>query len=139
VFFVGLAGVSWRDARHAPTFHAALAGFSGIGSGVVAVLVVSGLVNSWFLVGPTGVPALVRTPYGLLLLLKLVLFGAMVALAAANRFRLTPVLREALVESANSNAAVRALRRSLALELGAATALLAVVAWLGRLAPISAQ
>lgn len=139
VFFVVLAGVSWRDGRQAPAFHVALAGFSGIGSGVVAVLVASGLVNSWFLVGPMGAPALVRTPYGLLLLFKLVLFGAMVALAAANRFRLTPALREALVEPADASTAIRALRRSLALELGAAAALVAVVAWLGRLAPISAQ
>jgi putative copper resistance protein D len=139
VFFLGLAGVSRRDARQAPTFHAALAGFSGIGSGVVAVLVASGLINSWFLVGPMGVAALVRTPYGLLLLLKLVLFGAMVVLAAANRFRLTPALREALVEPAPPSTAVKALRRSLVLELSAAMALVAVVAWLGRLAPISAQ
>lgn len=139
VFFLGLAGVSRRDARQAPTFHAALAGFSGIGSGVVAVLVASGLINSWFFVGPMGVAALVRTPYGLLLLLKLVLFGAMVVLAAANRFRLTPALREALVEPAPPSTAVKALRRSLVLELSAAMALVAVVAWLGRLAPISAQ
>lgn len=139
VFFLGLAGVSRRDARQAPTFHAALAGFSGIGSGVVAVLVASGLINSWFLVGPMGVAALVRTPYGLLLLLKLVLFGAMVVLAAANRFRLTPALRKALVEPSSPGTAVKALRRSLVLELSAAMALVAVVAWLGRLAPISAQ
>lgn len=138
-FFLGLAGDSWRDARLSSDFHAALAGFSGIGSGVVAALVATGLVNSWFLVGPAGVPALFSTPYGLLLLLKLALFGAMVALAAANRFRLTPALREALVEPANNSAAIMALRRSLVLELGAAVALVTVVAWLGRLAPITAQ
>lgn len=138
-FFLLLAGDGWRDAERSAAFHAGLAGFSGVGSAVVAVLVISGFVNSWFLVGPNGVSDLLRTPYGLLLLLKLALFAAMVLLAAANRFRLTPALREALANPSATGAAVKVLRRSLALELSAAIALLAVVAWLGRLAPISAR
>ncbi|ADG10971.1 copper resistance protein CopD [Caulobacter segnis] len=138
-FFLRLAADGGRDARKPSIFHAALAGFSSVGSGVVAVLVASGLINSWFLIGPAGVSALLSTPYGLLLVLKLALFGAMLALAAANRFRLTSALREALAEPTDTSAAVRALRRSLVLELGAAMMLVAVVAWLGRLAPISAQ
>jgi putative copper resistance protein D len=133
-FFLVLAG-----SRDFSRLHAALAGFSGLGTALVAVLVASGLINSWFLVGPAGPPALVRTPYGQLLLLKLALFAAMLVLAAANRFRLTPALKDALVDPGRTDAAVRALRRSLVLELGAAMALIAVVAWLGRLAPITAQ
>jgi len=139
IFFVGLASDRRRDADRTAAFHAALAGFSSVGSGLVAVLVASGLVNSWFLVGPSGWPALAETAYGRLLLLKLVLFAAMVALAAANRFRLTPALRTALADPTRTDSAVVALRRSLWLELGAALAVVALVAWLGRLAPVTAQ
>lgn len=64
--------------------------FSGVGTFAVAILVASGMVNSWFLVGTPG--ALFSTTYGLLLLLKLVLFLIMVLLASANRFWLTPKL-----------------------------------------------
>ncbi|MDR7114653.1 copper homeostasis membrane protein CopD [Caulobacter sp. BE254] len=138
-FFVGLASDRRRDADRTAVFHAALAGFSGVGSALVAVLVASGLVNSWFLVGPSGWPALAATAYGRLLLFKLVLFAVMVALAAANRFRLTPALRTALADPTRTDSAVMALRRSLQLELGVALAVVALVAWLGRLAPITAQ
>lgn len=138
-FFVILAGDARPSENRRAVFHAALAGFSGLGSGVVAALVASGLVNGWFLVGPSGWTGLVETPYGRLLILKLVLFAAMVALAAANRFRLTPALRAALTDPAERGAAIDALRRSLYLEFGAGLAVLGLVAWLGRLAPITAQ
>jgi len=138
-FFVMLAGDARRGEDRRAAFHVALAGFSGLGSGLVAALVASGLVNGWFLVGPSGWPGLVETPYGRLLALKLVLFAAMVALAAANRFRLTPALRVALADPAKAGATVDALRRSLLLEFGAGLAVLGLVAWLGRLAPITAQ
>lgn len=137
--FLGLAATSWRDGAQAPVFHAALAGFSGVGTGVVAALVVTGLINSWFLVGPAGAAALLTTLYGRLLLLKIALFTGMILLAAANRFRLTPALRKALGDPAANGSKVRALRHSLIFELGAGLALLALVAWLGQLAPITAQ
>ncbi|WP_299003593.1 copper homeostasis membrane protein CopD [uncultured Caulobacter sp.] len=138
-FFLGLAGTAWRDGAAASDLHAALAGFSGLGTGLVAALVVTGLVNSWFLVGPAGAAALFTTLYGQLLLLKIALFTGMILLAAVNRFRLTPALRQALGDPASNDAEVKALRQSLILELGAGLAVLALVAWLGRLAPITAQ
>lgn len=138
-FFVVLAGGARLGADQRAAFHTALAGFSGLGSGLVAALVASGLVNGWFLVGPSGWAGLVETTYGRLLVLKLALFAAMVALAAANRFRLTPQLRAALADPAKAEAAIVALRRSLLLEFGAGLAVLGLVAWLGRLAPITAQ
>jgi putative copper resistance protein D len=70
--------------------HRALPGFSGIGSVLVAVLVVIGVINSWILVGPDHALALWTTSYGRLLSLKLVLIAAMLGFAAANRFRHTP-------------------------------------------------
>ncbi|KQZ31008.1 copper homeostasis membrane protein CopD [Caulobacter sp. Root1472] len=138
VFFLILARFAdSTDADGLEAFHGALAGFSGVGSALVAVLLATGLINSGFLVGVAGLPSLSATLYGRLLLLKLLVFAAMLVLAAANRFRLTPALRGGLEDPDRSAAAIAALRKSLALEAGAALAVLALVAWLGRLAPIS--
>jgi|APAra7269097235_1048549.scaffolds.fasta_scaffold00107_41 putative copper resistance protein D len=138
-FFAGLAVQRPLGEDRLRDFHSALAGFSGVGSAVVAMLVASGLVNSWFLVGPSGWPALATSLYGQLLVLKLAVFVAMALVAAANRFRLTPALRAGLDDPGQANAALAHLRRSLLLEFGAALTLALLVAWLGRLAPISAQ
>lgn len=124
------------DALHA--LHGALAGFSGIGSAVVAVLLATGLVNSWFLVGPAGISRMGASPYGLLLIAKLVLFLAMLGLAAANRFRHTPTLAAALAGDA-PGPALAALRRSVLMESAAGFGVLVLVSILGRLAPVAAQ
>jgi len=105
----------------------ALRRFSAIGTVLVALLVLSGVVNAWILVGPGNLGALAGTPYGRVLLAKLGLFAAMLALAATNRFRLTPALAE--------GASLSAIRRNLAAEAGAGLAVLVLVAWLGTLAP----
>lgn len=119
--------------------HKALHGFSGIGSVLVATLVASGLINSWFLVTPTRITGLWTTPYGQLLSLKLALFVGMLGLAAANRFHLTPALRGALETAGSREPTLDALRRSLVIESALAIAVLGLVAWLGMLAPVSAQ
>ena len=65
--------------------------FSSMGYvAVAATILVSGLVNAWLLVGSFA--NLVATPYGQLLIVKLCLFGGMLALAALNRFWLVPSL-----------------------------------------------
>jgi copper resistance protein D len=66
--------------------------FSSVGYVAVATLFVSGLVNSWFLVGSVSI--LLTTLYGQILLGKLALFAAMLVLAAANRFWLVPRMIE---------------------------------------------
>lgn len=121
-----------------PGLHVALASFSGVGTLLVAVLVLTGLVNSWFLIGPERVAALYSSDYGRLLSVKLALFVAMLGLAAANRWRLTPALGEALDRDSPA-AALRALRTSLYLETGAGFAVLLLVGWLGTLAPPAAM
>lgn len=118
--------------------HKALHGFSGVGTGLVAVIVATGLVNSWFLVGPARISGLWTTPYGQLLSLKLVLFVSMLVLAAANRFRLTPALGAAIDGGQASGPALDALRRSLLIETALSILVLGLVAWLGTLAPVSA-
>lgn len=139
VVFFGLLRPASGDAGNHHAVHKALHGFAGVGSGLVAVLVGTGLVNSWFLVGPARIAGLWTTPYGQLLLLKLVLFAGMLGLAAANRFRLTPALGAALENNETRQEALAALRRSLVVETALAFLVLGVIAWLGMLAPVSAQ
>lgn len=117
--------------------HQALNGFSGIGTAAVATLVVTGLVNSWFLITPAGLESLSHTSYGRLLIAKLGLFALMLVLAATNRFLFTPRLGQALDDGA-PHAPIGWLRRSLWLEATTGLAVLALVAWLGMLTPISA-
>lgn len=121
------------------TLHRALHGFGSLGVLAVALLTVTGLINSWFLVGPGRVAALGSTPYGQLLLVKLALFLLMLGLAVSNRFRLTPGLGAALKSGQGSRSALRRLRRSVLTETLAGAALLAVVAVMGTLAPPSAM
>lgn len=119
---------------HARIIHRALAGFATIGSLIVATLIITGIVNGFFLVGVDQVTTLGETPYGRLLLTKLLMFGAMLALAAANRFWLTPALKTVL-RLGNPGNALPALRRTLAIETSLAILIFALVAWLGTLAP----
>ncbi|HCQ54363.1 MAG: copper homeostasis membrane protein CopD [Brevundimonas diminuta] len=119
--------------------HDALHGFAGMGTLAVGLLVATGLVNTWFLVGPDRLGALLTTPYGLLLTAKLAVFVGMLALAASNRFVLTPCLHRALEDESQKSSAIRALRRSLVLETLLAIILLGLVAVMGTLAPPAAM
>src|SRR5690606_11089894 len=84
------------DGAHITMTHRAHDGFSRTGAVVVATIVISGLVNSWLLLGWAGLPLLPSTLYGQLLLAKHALFIGMLVLAAANRFRLRPGLERAV-------------------------------------------
>jgi len=109
-----------------------LARFSGIGPAVVATLVLTGLVNSWMLIGTPQPAVIMADPYGQVLLVKLALFGAMLGLAAMNRYVLTPRL------AAGSGAppgAMNALRLSLSVEIVLGLAVLGAVSALGLLPP----
>ena len=119
---------------HLTIVHRALEGFSFVGTVIVALIVVSGLVNSYMLVGPAHIVTLPSTPYGQLLLAKLTLFGVMVALAAANRFRHTPAFERA-INLGEASKVIKVLRRSLVVEASAALLILGLVAWLGTLEP----
>ena len=114
--------------------HRLLKDFSVAGTIIVAVVLGSGLVNSWMLVGPQNILTIHTTLYGQLLIAKLLLFGMMLFLAAVNRFELTPRLNRALQLGGIPSAAGE-LRKSLVLELGIALVILGLVAWLGTLEP----
>lgn len=117
-----------REVEHA------LVGFSGVGPGVVAALVITGLVNSLFLIGPQNALSLWRNAYGLTFLIKLALFVIMFALAAVNRYRLTPRLAMA-ADHGSSEQALRAFKGTIAAETALAVLVLAAVALLGVLPP----
>jgi len=99
--------------------------FSWLGVIGVGTLLATGLGNSLFLVG--SVEALLDTGYGRLLVLKIALFVAMVAIAAVNRFRMVPRLADA--------DAVQQLQRNSLAEALLGFGVVAVVAVLGIMEP----
>lgn len=110
-----------------------LVAFHNVGLVAVLVLVGTGLVNSWFLVGT---PArLLDTAYGQVLLIKLALFAAMIALAAGNRLRHVPALRRQAEACGDAAAALSRLRRQVKAELILGVLVLLAVAVLGAIAP----
>lgn len=143
VWIGGIAAFAWmlfrpvtaQSGAHLAVAHRALDRFSQVGTIAVAVIVATGIVNCLAVVGFPHFTRLPLTDYGKLLILKLLLFAAMLALAALNRWRLTPALGVA-VRNDNPASALTGLRRSLLAEGSAALAILAVVAWLGTLEPL---
>jgi copper resistance protein D len=102
--------------------------FSTLGLVGVATLLATGIVNTVFLVG--SVPALLGTTYGRLLLAKIALFVAMVAVAAVNRLRLTPRLT-----GDGAADAMRQLQRNSLVEAVLGLAILGIVGALGTIPP----
>jgi copper resistance protein D len=106
---------------------------------MVAILLLTGLVNSWMLVGSDNVARLWTTRYGQLLIVKFVSFGVMIGPTIANRFRLTPALGRALSDEIPSRQAISSLRCSIALETILGVAVLFLVAWFGTMEPPAAM
>lgn len=111
------------------TLVASLMRFHGVGTMVVVTLALTGSVALLMIAGWPLPAAAFQSSWWWLLALKLVVFVAMLGLAAANRFRLAPGL------AAGQAHAVQWIRRSIALELALGVFILALVAWLGLLAP----
>jgi putative copper resistance protein D len=124
----GEAGDALRAANRLRAFHT-------IGIGAVALLIMTGAVNSWFLVG--SVQQLITTGYGNVLLIKLALFGAMFLLAASNRLRLVPLLSRDLAGGADPEYTLARLRLRIRGELALGLLVLLAVAVLGAIEPAS--
>jgi putative copper resistance protein D len=108
--------------------------FSTLGIVSVATLLATGLINSWYLVG--GIDALTGTAYGRLLIIKVALFFAMVAIAAFNRLILTSrIMRDAVPAAAPR--AMRQLSRNAAIEASLGAVIIGIVGVLGTLPPAS--
>jgi putative copper resistance protein D len=109
--------------------------FSSLGIASVGTLVISGIVNSWFLLG--SVDRLLNTDYGRLLSLKLLLFLAMLSIAAVNRLRLTSALSQERGEI--GRAVLRQLRNNSLMETMLGLIILYLVGILGTLPPGSQE
>ena len=99
--------------------------FSTLGIVAVATLLLSGIINASFLLA--GMHNLVDTLYGRLLLLKVVLFAAMLCLAGINRQYLLPKL----CESGGNYRNVRRLVRNSLAEIALGLAIVLIVGTLG--------
>jgi copper resistance protein D len=104
--------------------------FSTLGIASVATIVATGIVNTIELTGSWA--ALFGTGYGRLLLVKIALFLAMVAIAAVNRTRLTPRL---VAGGAAAGPALGQLRANALAEAVIGALILLIVAMLGTLPP----
>jgi putative copper resistance protein D len=109
--------------------------FAVVSLAAVVVLTATGLVDTFFMVRSFG--AMISTPYGRVLCLKLALFAVMLAFAGWNRFRLLPLLQAANEGTTRDRAdfVLGQLRRFVRIELGLAAGIVIVVAFLGTMAP----
>jgi putative copper resistance protein D len=133
----GLIPLAWllrRAVREQEVGFAVLAGealpvFSRVGYVAVALIAVTGAVNTALFAGSFS--ALFGSGYGRLLSLKILLYVAMVGLAARNRFLLSPPLLRAPAMPAS----LGALYRSVVAEQALGLAILLAVSILGTWAP----
>jgi putative copper resistance protein D len=120
-------GLAWASAAKEITQR-----FSTLGIVSVGVIFATGVVNAWMLVG--SMQALIGTDYGRLLVLKIALFAAMLAIAAANRFVVTPRL-DLRPEDASRLIKLRQLTRNSLIEIALSIAIFGIVGLLGTLHP----
>lgn len=109
--------------------------FSAVGPLAVSLLILSGLVNTRSVLGQAPWQALTRTAYGLVLLAKIGLLLLMLALAAVNRFRLTPALNARIQNAQPARSTLERLRMSLVSETVFGLLVLIAVSVLGMLEP----
>jgi putative copper resistance protein D len=130
----GLVPLAWvlRQARRQPgdfeisVARVALRNFSQMGYVAVALIALTGAINTFFLVG--SLDAMFDTSYGRLLAFKILLFLVMVVVALVNRLRLASRI-------SHDSGALRALGRTVALEQSLGLAVLAAVSVLGTWPP----
>jgi len=103
-----------------------VARFSTMCLAAVALLILSGVVNSLYLLGPWS--NFLYTSYGRCLLIKIALTGGAIALGAINLL----ILRRRLTQSEGSQSL---LRINVALELTLAILIVLIVGWLGLMEP----
>jgi putative copper resistance protein D len=119
------------------SFLSVLHRFSNLGLFAVATLVVTGALNTYFMLGDAD--ALFAGDYGRVLLAKLTLFAVMLAFAAINRLRLTPDLASAEADPTRKARLARRIHLNAATEAGLGIAIVVLVGRLGIIAPSMAS
>jgi putative copper resistance protein D len=132
LFVLGRARTSPARAWHTLAV-TAIRRFSTLGIFAVVTLLVTGLINTWFLVG--SFPALIDTPYGRLVSTKLGLFVTIVSIAAFNRVKLMARMTADGNWDDSSQAALERLWRNVIAEICLGAIILAIVGGLGTLPP----
>ena len=105
---------------------AALVRFSPLALGCVVMLIVTGTTQAVLHIGAWD--AVLDTPFGRAVLIKVGLIAALVALGAVNRARVVPALRRLAADAAAPGAAGHLLRRTLRAEAALVAAVLGVTA-----------
>lgn len=131
---LGLVARQWVTHGDLSAARKSLVEFAPVGTWLVALLVLTGAVNTAVLLVAAEPNEPEQSGWLVLLAAKLGVFAMMLGLAALHRFRLAPEL-DAAVESGQIRTARRKLTTSLSLELIGGLAILAAVAWLGVLEP----
>ena len=117
------------DPVSAAIAHQATRCFSIVGIISVAVILATGVINTYEILGTMAFS--IGTDYNRLLLVKIALFIVMVCIAAVNRQRLTPRLSG----EGDRVRAIRQLERNSLIEAGLGLLILGIVAVLGRIPP----
>jgi putative copper resistance protein D len=113
-----------------------LPGYSRMGYLAVGLILLTGCLNSWFMVD--GIDALFSTTYGRVLIVKVGLFVLMVCVALFNRFALTPELLKPKAKTLMTETAFARLWRNVAIEQLLGLSIIAAVCVLGTLPPAMA-
>jgi putative copper resistance protein D len=114
--------------------HDAAQRFSTLGIVSVGTLLLSGIVNTWILVG--SFRGLLSSGYGIILMLKIAVFAVMLGFAAINRFWLTPRLAVSSEQTKRLDV-LRQLTRNSVIEIAFGFLAFAIVGVLGTLHPPS--
>jgi copper resistance protein D len=121
------AAADWFDVA------ALVSRFSTISLSAVSLLVFTGIVNSWFLVG--SLSNLFGQPYGHWLLAKIIMFCVILVIAAVNLLRLKPRLITESSQRGKARATAARLQTNVQIELFLGLAIVVIVAILGILPP----
>jgi putative copper resistance protein D len=116
-----------RDPAHRAEAAVALRMFSERGHVAVAGVLLSGSLNTWLVLGHW--PVHWNSPYQVLLAMKILLTGVMVALAISNRYRWVPAMKS------DADTATRAIYRRTVTGLALGVGCLALVSLFGLLEP----
>lgn len=110
--------------------------FAPFGATLVGIIALTGILNAHLVFGLESSIAVLWTPYGLLLAIKIALVGAMLLFAARNALLGRRAAREGYDRRLNAGPVLPELRRSLLAELSLAAVVIGCVAILGLMSPM---
>lgn len=136
-WFICLVGAAHRAPEQGATTSllAVMRAFAPFGMVLVVIVAITGLVNTGMVVGFSELREAAMTSYGLILLVKVAVFGLMLLCAIRNA--ILSRHGESSSEVMSGEMALRALRVSLATEMGLGVVVVGLVAMLGLLSPMT--